>query len=426
MSTEETVSRSPLDKPLHLLTEEDISQLTREDCRRFLKEKGTSSLSLSLPLPLPLSIYAWMRRPSWNKSQAIQQVISLKTLLETSSDSDAVTRKKLPIPRPDNLHRVHRSTGSAPLIVPAEESPACRRKDPERNDRSDHGRLVDGSDSSPPSCLLEQMLSVKDYDPHTVFIYDNYSEWASTAIVSGDCDPWTLKCFPRELRTAGAANGPLGQMTIFYCGKVNVYDDVPVDKAQALMQLAASPLQVPLEVPFDGSAARRPLPCHLQAASGRVGPDTPVVILPTQAVNMSDNCWPSREESGICREENTDIEITRLVYFDLQQSILLFLSHLAAEVPGSRKASVQRYLEKRKDRFKSKRKVATPPSASLDVYLNPQMGNQTQNERSNRSDACSSPQIRPPNTPTRSSSADDNLVKSTNFPAGLNEKDMRE
>lgn len=52
------------------------------------------------------------------------------------------------------------------------------------------------------------------------------------------------------------------------------------------MQLAASPLQVPLEVPFDGSAARRPLPCHLQAASGRVGPDTPVVILPTQAGNL--------------------------------------------------------------------------------------------------------------------------------------------
>lgn len=49
------------------------------------------------------------------------------------------------------------------------------------------------------------------------------------------------------------------------------------------MQLAASPLQVPLEVPFDGSAARRPLPCHLQAASGR---DTPVVILPTQAGNL--------------------------------------------------------------------------------------------------------------------------------------------
>jgi len=32
--------RSILDKPLNQLTEDDISQLTREDCRRFLKEKG--------------------------------------------------------------------------------------------------------------------------------------------------------------------------------------------------------------------------------------------------------------------------------------------------------------------------------------------------------------------------------------------------
>lgn len=49
-----------------------------------------------------------MRRPSWNKSQAIQQVISLKTLLETPPDSDSAgKRKKLyipPRPRPDNVN----------------------------------------------------------------------------------------------------------------------------------------------------------------------------------------------------------------------------------------------------------------------------------------------------------------------------------
>lgn len=46
MQPGETVSRSALDKPLHQLTEDDISQLTREDCRRYLKEKGLSSLNI--------------------------------------------------------------------------------------------------------------------------------------------------------------------------------------------------------------------------------------------------------------------------------------------------------------------------------------------------------------------------------------------
>lgn len=102
------------------------------------------------------------------------------------------------------------------------------------------------------------------------------------------------------------------------------------------------------------------------------------------------------------------IDILR-VHFAFFFSFFFFLFSLATHMPV-------------RWRFKSKRKVATPPSVSLDIYLNPQMGNQTQNERSNRSDACSSPQIRPPNTPTRSSSADDNVVKSTNFWTGLNEK----
>lgn len=38
---------SPLEKPLKDLTEEDIAQLTREDCRRFLKQKGGDFLLLT-------------------------------------------------------------------------------------------------------------------------------------------------------------------------------------------------------------------------------------------------------------------------------------------------------------------------------------------------------------------------------------------
>ncbi|GMP90894.1 hypothetical protein CsSME_00041823 [Camellia sinensis var. sinensis] len=155
------------------------------------------------------------------------------------------------------------------------------------------------------------------------------------------------------------------------------------------MQLAASPLQLPLEVPFEGTTARRPLLCHLQAATVKVGPDALVVILPTsQAVNMTDNCQLQREESAIFHVDNP-----------------------VGEGPGSRKASVQGYLEKGKDRCKSKRKVATSTSASMDICLNHQIGNLAQNEHSNRSDACSSPQIRPPTTATRCGSAENNIVK---------------
>lgn len=40
-------AKSILEKPLKLLTEDDISQLTREDCRKFLKDKGFVSSSSS-------------------------------------------------------------------------------------------------------------------------------------------------------------------------------------------------------------------------------------------------------------------------------------------------------------------------------------------------------------------------------------------
>lgn len=135
----EPVYRSPLDKPLSELTEEDISQLTREDCRKYLKDKGPI-----FPLPLPFLYLHYctyssalkkkkrnvgekkklrtrvrlclfrtgMRRPSWNKSQAIQQVISLKTLFESrpdSGDAAAGIRQKIASSEPENPPHVRRN-----------------------------------------------------------------------------------------------------------------------------------------------------------------------------------------------------------------------------------------------------------------------------------------------------------------------------
>ncbi|XP_071689471.1 protein TIFY 4B-like isoform X2 [Rutidosis leptorrhynchoides] len=294
-----TTAMSALDKPLHQLTEDDISQLTREDCRRYLKQKG-------------------MRRPSWNKSQAIQQVIMLKSLLEPAPESGDRGRKLYITPRQHQTPttRVQKGTSAdTEISLSAEESVPGPRKETEKTE------LLGENDSA----------HVPAHVP---------------AHVTG---PWIGG-------GTEVTEVTKGQMTIFYSGK-----------AHALLQLAASPLQFPQEGPVDANM--------LQGSSIHVGPDIPDMVSPIlQTVRMTDNHRLHREESNILREETY------------------------AEGSASRKASVQRYLEKRKDRFKSKRKVGAP---TFDAYVNHQTGNHNLQDRSSRSVTCSPPPLRPPNTPNR-------------------------
>ncbi|KAG6434941.1 hypothetical protein SASPL_106586 [Salvia splendens] len=251
---EETAAKSPLAKPLHLLTEDDIAQVTREDCRRYLKEKG-------------------MRRPSWNKSQAIQQVIMLKTLLESTPDSDAAgERKRLRISRPNNTDSSSnvamesvRSSSSVPRGTTAEE---------------------------------ENSLSAEETTPHSVKDLDkpDSSGGLSSRFAAANDES-------AQLRTPGSRNMPIGQMTIFYCGKVNVYDDVPADKVRALMHIAASPLQVPDEQPVEGFVGLQPLPCIPKTVSS-ARQDSAVLILPTlPAEKMNESSSLPGEETKKLREE---------------------------------------------------------------------------------------------------------------------------
>ncbi|KAL3648814.1 TIFY [Castilleja foliolosa] len=298
MPTDGTTVKSALDKPLNELTEDEIAQITREDCRRYLKEKG-------------------MRRPSWNKSQAIQQVIMLKALLETTPDSGRGSQKRIRFSRPHNNNIPDSGThnDAEDSMSVGETEPYCR-KDLDRPDSSS-------------GCLSSRFLAVNN-----------------------DSVP---------PRITGLPSIPIGQMTIFYCGKVNVYDGMPEDKARSILNIAANPVQIK-ERPVDGTMMTQSLTCLSKALGPNENPDSAVLLPTLQKVESS----------------------------------------------SKRKASVQRYLDKKKDRFKSKRKPEIRSCASVDMYFN----HHIRNEPWSRSNTCSPlPQIRPSLTPNRWSSVVNDSLK---------------
>ncbi|KAK6120067.1 hypothetical protein DH2020_046197 [Rehmannia glutinosa] len=364
MQPEGSAAKSALDKPLHQLTEDDIAQITREDCRRYLKEKG-------------------MRRPSWNKSQAIQQVIMLKTLLETTPDSDAGSRKRLRFSRPNNVPSNNNNNISE--NVPkgtrsdAEDSMSAGEMAPAPYSRKD----LDKPDSS--GGLSGRFLAVNnETTPSRSISLLSFFSFFFAFSISSKGGPFFLS------RIKGLSSMPVGQMTIFYCGKVNVYDDMPEDKARSILNIAASSVQIPQEQPVDGNMMMQPLSCLSKTVSAKARLDSAVLLPTLQTVKMNDNSRMLGEESNILREETPTVE-----------------------GPSNRKASVQRYLDKRKDRFKSKskRKAGITSCASLDMYFNQQKDNQIPNEPLIRSNTCSPPQIRPSSTPNRCSSVVNDSLK---------------
>ncbi|XP_023547960.1 protein TIFY 4B-like isoform X1 [Cucurbita pepo subsp. pepo] len=326
---------SILDKPLNQLTEDDISQLTREDCRKYLKEKG-------------------MRRPSWNKSQAIQQVISLKALLEPCDDSGASALRKVVV-----LPQVNSNQGDSP-------------KEP-----SDDAQFTMSVDES---------------------AYSNV-ETAKSTPEDPPAEPDNNVTSPRNQYET---NGVDGQMTIFYCGKVNVYDGVPPDKAWAIMHLAASPIHVPQNHPLGGTAACQSPPRPLQTCSDK------------------DDFFPP--SATMYRNVHTE----KMVEHPQQQQHVKGTSTRDSDVEGqaSRKVSLQRYLEKRKDRGRLKNKKNPElSSSSLEGYMNHQMRTHISNENLGQFATSS---LSPTGVAKAFVGTADNQPKLACFPVDLNVKDIQE
>ncbi|WJX20898.1 Protein TIFY 4B-like isoform X1, variant 2 [Trifolium repens] len=331
-----TSFRSILDKPLNQLTEDDISQLTREDCRRFLKDKG-------------------MRRPSWNKSQAIQQVISLKALLEPTDDD-----LPAPVGVSSAIHHHHHH----------------HPQPPQRNLNEAPAKGSDPDDTG--------FHTAEDLNKSTSTAAEIPTETNDANVVkpSGGC----------------VASGLFGQMTIFYCGKVNVYDGVSPDKARSIMQLAACPSSFPQDNLLNKNAAVWASPCNIPIDKDVLFPNDTAILQVAQTDKMVEYPLQYREKGSIARDADV-------------------------EGQASRNASLQRYREKRKDRGRSKgNKLTGITSSNFEMYLNLPVKLHASNGNSSRSSTDSPPQ---PRLPLVSGGSAENQPKVT-LPIDLNDKDVQE
>ncbi|RZS03153.1 hypothetical protein BHM03_00033305, partial [Ensete ventricosum] len=199
-SAAEIMPRSPLDKPLAELTQGDIAQLTRDDARRFLKSKG-------------------MRRPSWNKSQAIQQVISLKGLLEGTPGCDNC---------PAGVGIFQKSSPPPARVFPLQVVILCFsfiHKVPKQRPYS-----------HPISCFFSPGLVSSRSEVRRRIAAAG--EGAVTVPEEGS-DPSVLLRRSGPPSPAGGSL-PLSQMTIVYDGVVNVYDGLPLDQVSS--RISCSPV----------------------------------------------------------------------------------------------------------------------------------------------------------------------------------------
>ncbi|XP_024378251.1 uncharacterized protein [Physcomitrium patens] len=154
-------------------------------------------------------------------------------------------------------------------------------------------------------------------------------------------------------RPGGPCKQPrTAQLTIFYAGMVNLYDDVPVDKAQAIMLFAGSESTWSsnlMDPPQAGSVASgRTFSAPTTVPLSTPGPPAP------QALTTSASGPPSSVLPG-------------MVFSNLRQP-----STTNVELPQARKASLARFLEKRKDRVKKdpvKEGDATPFGNSPDPSI---------------------------------------------------------
>ncbi|KAJ7530695.1 hypothetical protein O6H91_14G015200 [Diphasiastrum complanatum] len=301
-----------LDKPLVELIDPELVQLEKEDSRRHLYERALQQV-LSVKDHFDLKYLG--EKECYNEGGA-------STKYCTHSAAEISFPQSQDGPRLTSLQNPKFFGNSkCELSQPADKvyASACPDND---------NRLIGSELTLSLASAWDKGLMVSEREGLKSFLPASLASTRGSPLSAIDADQQTtgksvspqlsIDCGPRSNPShARPLNAPL---TIFYSGLVNVYDDVPVDKAQAIMLLAGTGSSQPslMNIPDTVDSSSVPL---------GTGPTVPV-------------------NSSICDQSQDLVPPTLPPPAVIQQAVRR--SH--TELPQARKASLQRFLEKRKER----------------------------------------------------------------------------